>query len=96
MVAGAGPGTPKNLRVLTQTLNNNTDLVWDRGNEPDLAGYEVVWRETTEPDWTHVIPVGDVTSAKIPNFTKDNVFFGVRAVDDDGHHSPVAWPNPQT
>jgi hypothetical protein len=90
-----GPGTPKNLRVLTQALTNDTELVWDRGTEADLAGYEVVWRETTEPDWTRAIPVGDVTSAKIPNFTKDNVFFGVRAVDQDGHYSPVAFPAPQ-
>jgi hypothetical protein len=91
-----GPGTPKNLRVLTAALTNTTDLVWTRGNEPDLAGYEVVWRETTETDWTHVVPVGDVTSASFPHFSKDNVFFGVRAVDRDGHRSPVAFPVPGT
>ncbi len=63
VVAGARPGHAQEPPRLTQTLNNDTDLAWDRGTEPDLAGYEVVWRETTEPDWTHVIPVGDVTSA---------------------------------
>ena len=89
-----GPGTPKNLRVLTQALTNDTDLSWTRASEPDLAGYEVVWRETTDPDWTHVIPVGDVTSAHLAHFSKDNVFFGVRAVDRDGHRSPVAFPTP--
>jgi hypothetical protein len=90
-----GPGTPKGLLILTQVLTNASDLVWTRGTEPDLAGYEVVWRETSDPDWTHVIPVGDVTTATIPHFTKDNVFIGVRAVDHDGHHSPVAFPQPQ-
>jgi hypothetical protein len=89
-----GPGTPKGLRVLTQALTNDTDLTWTRGTEPDLAGYEVVWRETTDADWTHVIPVGDVTSAHLAHFSKDNVFFGVRALDRDGHHSPVAFPTP--
>ena len=87
-----GPGSPKNLKILTQALTNDTDLTWTRGTEPDLAGYEVVWRETTDADWTHVIPVGDVTSAHLSHFSKDNVFFGVRAVDRTGYASPVAFP----
>lgn len=89
-----GPGTPKQVKVLTAALTNTTDLVWAANPEPDLDGYEVVWRETTEADWTHVIPVGNVTSASFPHFSKDNVFFGVRAVDRTGHHSPVAFPSP--
>ncbi|MET0132657.1 MAG: aminopeptidase, partial [Kibdelosporangium sp.] len=88
-----GPGTPKGVRVNTSQLTNNTDLVWQRGAEPDLAGYEVVWRETTDSDWTHSINVGDVTTAQI-DLSKDNVFFGVRAVDKEGHRSPVAFPIP--
>lgn len=88
-----GPGTPTGVRVRTDQLTNDTDLVWQRGTEPDLAGYEVVWRETTAPDWTTVIGVGDVTTAKI-DLSKDNVFFGVRALDRAGHRSPVAFPTP--
>ena len=87
------PGTPKNAQILTTSLTNRLDPDWTRGTEPDLAGYEVVWRETTAPDWTHVIPVGDVTTVTI-DLSKDNVFFGVRAVDRDGHRSPVASPVP--
>jgi hypothetical protein len=45
------------------------------------------------PDWTHVIRVGDVTTATI-DLAKDNVQFGVRAVDRDGHRSPAASPTP--
>jgi hypothetical protein len=36
---------------------------------------------------------GDVTTATV-NLSKDNVFFGLRAVDRDGHRSPVAFPVP--
>jgi len=90
-----GPGTPKHVGILTQALTNTTDLVWAANPEPNLDGYEVVWRETTDADWTHAIPVGNVTSASFPHFSKDNVFFGVRAVDKAGHHSPVAFPVPQ-
>jgi hypothetical protein len=89
----AAPGTPKDVRVRTSALTNDTELVWTRGTEPDLAGYEVVWRETTAPEWTHAIRVGDVTTATI-DLSKDNVFFGVRAYDHAGHRSPVAYPVP--
>lgn len=90
-----GPGTPKGVGILTQALTNATDLVWTANPEPDIDGYEVVWRETTDADWTHAIPVGNVTSASFQHFSKDNVFFGVRAVDTAGHHSPVAFPVPR-
>jgi Zn-dependent M28 family amino/carboxypeptidase len=88
-----GPGTPKSAGIDTTQLTNASTLLWQRGTDADLAGYEIVWRETTEPDWTHVIPVGDVTTATI-DLSKDNVQFGVRAVDRDGHRSPVAAPQP--
>ncbi|TDV52300.1 M28 family metallopeptidase [Actinophytocola oryzae] len=89
------PGTPRNVRVVTSNLTNDTELVWARGTEPDLAGYEIVWRETTAPEWTNVRRVGDVTTATV-DLSKDNVFFGVRAVDTADHRSPVAFPTPQS
>ena len=92
---GQGPGAPLNVKVVTSVLTNDTQLTWTRGTEPDLAGYEVVWRPTTEDDWTRVIAVGDVTTATI-NLSKDNVFFGVRAVDRSGYRSPVTFPVPGT
>ncbi|WP_346534659.1 M20/M25/M40 family metallo-hydrolase [Micromonospora sp. DPT] len=87
------PGTPKGATVVTTNLTNDTTLRWQRGDEPDLAGYEVVWRETTAAEWQRVIPVGNVTEVTV-DLSKDNVFFGVRAVDRDGHRSPVAFPRP--
>ncbi|MBA2807889.1 M20/M25/M40 family metallo-hydrolase [Streptomyces sp. KM273126] len=89
------PGTPRDVKVVTSTLTNATELTWTRGAEPDLAGYEIVWRETTDSEWTHVIPAGDVTSHEV-DLSKDNVFFGVRAVNRAGLRGPVAFPAPQT
>ncbi|MFD0417067.1 M20/M25/M40 family metallo-hydrolase [Streptomyces sp. NPDC127108] len=88
------PGTPRGAKILTAALTNATELVWERGLEKDLAGYEVVWRETTASDWTHVIDVGDATRHTV-DLSKDNVFFGVRAVSRSGLRSPVAFPSPQ-
>ncbi|KOX07100.1 aminopeptidase [Micromonospora sp. NRRL B-16802] len=87
------PGTPKGAIIVTTDLTNNTTLRWQRGDEPDLTGYEVVWRETTAAEWQRVIPVGDVTEVSI-DLSKDNVFFGIRAVNHNGLRSPVAFPRP--
>lgn len=87
------PGTPREARIVTSNLTNDTELKWALGTEPDLAGYEVVWRETTESEWTHVIKVG-LTTTHTVDLSKDNVFFGVRAVNQDGKRSPVAFPMP--
>jgi hypothetical protein len=51
----------------------------------------VVTRETRSPDWTDAIGVGNVTTVTL-DIAKDNVQFGMRAVDPDGNRSPVAFP----
>ena len=53
-VAGHAPAAPRTTRaILTPQLTNDTELAWAANTEPDLAGYEVVWRDTTAPLWTH-------------------------------------------
>jgi hypothetical protein len=85
------PSVPGNARIITAKLEYSTTLRWDKSPEPDTAGYEVVWRETTSPVWQHSKDVGDATEATIAE-SKDNFFFGVRAYDKDGYRSPVAFP----
>ena len=94
------PVAPKNVRI-TSNLSYNTDLRWNANPEPDLASYEIVWRDTTAPDWTHVINVGlptpdasNVVRWTVEDMSKDNFFFGVRAVDTDGNRSQVVFPRP--
>ena len=93
---GSAPGTPKGLQIHTAppgTLSgtNLTTLSWNDNPEPNLAKYEVVMRETTAADWTDAINVGNVTTVTL-NISKDNVQFGLRAVDTAGRRSPVAFP----
>lgn len=87
------PGMPQDVLVDVSELTNDTVLSWRRGSEPDLAGYEVVWRPTIAPFWTHVIDVGNTTRTRI-DLSKDNAVFGVRAVDRTGHRSPAVFPFP--
>jgi hypothetical protein len=88
------PARPKNVGIVTARLTNDTDLKWDANKEPDLVGYEIVWRDTTSPVWTNNRAVGNVTSFTMKSMSKDNYFFGVRAVDKDGNKSPVSFPRP--
>ena len=90
------PGTPKNLVIHTAPPpglpgTNLTTLGWSANPESNIAGYEVVTRETTSADWTDVKSVGNVTSVTL-DLSKDNVQIGVRAVDTAGNRSPVAFP----
>jgi hypothetical protein len=90
------PSTPKNAQIHTTppgTLSgtNLTTLQWNANPEADLAGYEIVMRETTAADWTSAISVGNVTTVTL-DISKDNVQFGIRAVDQAGHRSPAAFP----
>jgi len=88
------PARPKAVGLVTARLTNDTDLKWEANTETDLAGYEIVWRETTAPIWTNALFVGNVTSYTVKGMSKDNYFFGVRAVDRDGNRSPVSFPKP--
>ncbi|KAG7441700.1 peptidase M28 [Guyanagaster necrorhizus] len=87
------PGTPKGVAIDTSVLTNNSTLSWalDASGGGSVAGYEIVWRPTDLPVWTHAIPVGNVTQATVL-LSKDNVDFGVRAVGSNGYRSPAAFP----
>lgn len=84
------PRPPANVRMLTAELMNDTELKWEASPEPDVAGYEVVWRETTDWNWSHVFDAGKTLSARVPA-SKDTCFFGVRSYDQDGNRSPVTF-----
>ncbi len=89
------PSRPKGVTILSARLSNDTELRWEASKEPDFAGYEIVWRDTTAPVWTNSKAVGKVTSFTMKGMSKDNYFFGVRAIDGDGNRSPVTYPRPQ-
>ena len=88
----SAPAPPRNVSVVNRQ-SPDTELRWVANTESDFAGYEVVWRETTEPVWTHSRAAGNVTAFTIPGLSKDNYFFGVRAVDRQGNRSIVAFPS---
>jgi hypothetical protein len=90
-VLASAPARPKTV-TFPASQSYDTSLKWEANKEPDLAGYEIVWRDTTEATWTHSQTVGNVLTFTMKGMSKDNFFFGVRAVDKDGNRSPVTYP----
>jgi Zn-dependent M28 family amino/carboxypeptidase len=84
------PSAPANVRVITADLASDTLLRWSPSPEPDVAGYEVVWRATTSATWEHAVDAGSATELRVP-INKDDVLFGVRAYDRDGWQSPATF-----
>ena len=85
------PSVPGNARIIAAELTNDTTLRWEASPESDVAGYEIVYRETTSAFWQDAIDVGNTTEGTL-ELSKDNWFFGVRSYDNDGYRSPAAFP----
>lgn len=90
------PPPPANVEI-EGAVQPDTTLRWERPSDemaPNLAGFKIYWRLTTDPQWTKSVYVGDVTEHTLENVVIDNYFFGVAAVSEDGHESPVVFPGP--
>ena len=88
------PAKPRGVGLVTAGLTNDTTLKWEANTDADIAAYEIAVRPTTAAEWTEFIPAGNVTNFVVKGRSKDNFFFGVRAVDKDGNRSPVVYPQP--
>jgi hypothetical protein len=90
----AAPAAPADVVIEARRLEYDTTLSWAASKDPDIAGYEVVWRDTTASDWEHSRDVGNANRATLKGLSKDDLHFGVRSVDRAGHRSPVTFPLP--
>jgi Zn-dependent M28 family amino/carboxypeptidase len=86
------PTAPKNVGVVVSGLAYDTRLRWNKNPEPDLAGYNVRYRETAAPQWEGQVFTADTTIDL--KFLKDEYLFGVQAVDKDRNASLVSLPTP--
>jgi hypothetical protein len=65
-------------------------LRWKDAPGEDLAGYAIVIRSSTAPFWEQQTFVGKVTEYTLPGVSIDDIIFGVKAIDTEGHESLVA------
>jgi hypothetical protein len=94
-VLARAPAEPQSVEVEVIKLENDTTLRWNPNGESDLAGYRIVWRDTTAATWEQSVDVGNVTRFTVHGRSKDNVIFGVEALDSQGHASPAVYPKPR-
>ena len=93
----ASPGEAVKVAIAAKNLENGTTLTWEPpAGAPANIHYELLWRETTAAEWQFVREVpapthGGAVTITVP-VSKDNVFFGVRAVDAGGHRGLVVVP----
>jgi hypothetical protein len=93
----SSPGELVKVAIVAKKLDNGSTLQWE-APAGAAAGiqYELLWRETTAPDWQFVQKItpqaeGTPIAVTVP-VSKDNVVFGVRALDTAGHRSLVVVP----
>lgn len=88
----SAPAPPPDVHLLTKELQNDSTLTW--GTSSGASAYEVLWRDTTSPEWEHVKLAGKITRITLP-LSKDNVIFAVRAVNPAGFRSIPVVPQPE-
>lgn len=88
------PAPVKGLRLDARELTNDSTLEWQPSDDPEVAGYRVVWRDTDSATWQQAKDVGRVTRVTLP-VSKDNVVFGVQAVSKKGFASLASYPLPR-
>jgi hypothetical protein len=88
------PAAPKGVTLDASGLTNDSTLAWAASDDPEVAGYRVVWRSTDSAVWQHQEDVGAVTRATLP-VSKDNVLFGVQALSRKGYASLASYPLPK-
>ena len=98
-LAGA-PAPPSDVGI-SGAVQPSTTLEWDRPDpaaNPQLAGFRVHWRLTTEPQWQWSVFVPDSGEDRqrytLENVVIDNYLFGVSAVAEGGSESPIVFPGP--
>ncbi|TKC12347.1 M20/M25/M40 family metallo-hydrolase [Pedobacter polaris] len=87
---GLSTQEPENVTILTGGLTNKTTLKWEEPKGKKPKGYYVLMRETTSPFWEKKIFVKENSTTL--SYSKDNYYFGVQSVDEDGHESLVVTP----
>ncbi len=84
------PAVPDSVKIDVKELTNSTHLYWKASAFGKVKGYYVLIRETTSPVWQKKMFTAD-TSIRLP-YSKDNYFFAVQSVSQDGNESLPVIP----
>ena len=86
------PTQPQNVTMDVRSLTNTTKLYWQAPKAGKVKGYYILMRETHWPFWQKKF-FTDKLGAEMP-YSKDNYFFAVQAVSEDGNEGLPVLPKP--
>jgi len=84
------PAPPTDAR-LTGAVTPDAKVSWSAEDDPERAGFEILWRETTEERWEVYDFAASAGETVLKGVSTDNHFFAVRAVGKNGARS-IAVP----
>lgn len=82
-MAPAAPTKPK----LKGAVTPDAKVSWSATEDSGRAGFEILWRETTDPRWQVYDFVTSAAETVLKGVSTDNHFFAVRAVGKNGARS---------
>jgi hypothetical protein len=80
------PAPPTEVK-LSGGISPDAKLAWSSVDDPNRAGFEILWRETTEPRWAVYDFITAGQDGVLKEVSTDNHFFAVRAVGKNGARS---------
>jgi Peptidase family M28 len=83
------PAPPTGAK-LTGAVTPDAKISWTAEDDPERAGFEILWRETSDPRW-QVYDFAALGETVLKGVSTDNHFFAVRAVGKNGARS-IAVP----
>lgn len=86
------PAMPQQVTIDVRTLANSTTLYWQAPKAGKVKGYYVLMRETYWPFWQKKFFTPKL-GMTLP-YSKDNYYFAVQAVSEDGNEGLPVLPMP--
>ncbi len=84
------PSMPQEVKIQVRGLSNGTQLSWKAPKSGKPKGYYILMRETYQGLWQKKFFTTQ-TEIKLP-YSKDNYFFAVQSVSEDGNESLPVVP----
>jgi Peptidase family M28 len=84
------PAPPANAK-LAGAVTPDAKVSWTAEDDPERVGFEILWRETTDPRWHFYDFAALARETVLRGVSTDNHFFAVRAVSKNGARS-IAVP----
>jgi hypothetical protein len=80
------PAPPTDAK-LTGAVTPDAKVSWSAADDSERAGFEILWRETSEPRWEVCDFAASAGETVLKGVSTDNHFFAVRAVGKNGARS---------